>query len=157
MVPDVGNLPCTHARWRHRAGWTAHARDAHRQRGAGESFHISNDKPTAVMCRSNLLPREILGARTIELLFPRENDMKSIVLSAVMVGALSSVMLTGCVAYPGPAEVTIGWHGDRYWDGQRYWERHDWEARHPRGYDDRRDDRRDERRDERRDDERPRW
>ena len=105
------------------------------------------------MCRSNLLPREILGARTIELLFPRENDMKSIVLSAVMVGALSSVMLTGCVAYPGPAEVTVGWHGDRYWDGQRYWERHDWEARHPRGYDDRRDDRRDERRDE----QRPQW
>lgn len=34
--------------------------------------------------------------------------MKSIVLSAVMLGALSSVMLTGCVAYPAPAEVTIG-------------------------------------------------
>lgn len=49
--------------------------------------------------------------------------MKAIVLSAVMVGALSSVMLAGCVAYPGPAEVTIGWHGDRYWDGNRYWER----------------------------------
>lgn len=46
--------------------------------------------------------------------------MKAIVLSAVMVGALSSVMLAGCVAYPGPAEVTIGWHGDRYWDGNRY-------------------------------------
>ena len=68
--------------------------------------------------------------------------MKSIVLSAVMIGALSSVMLTGCVAYPGPAEVTIGWHGDRYWDGNRYWERRDWEAQHRGGHDDRRDDRR---------------
>lgn len=75
--------------------------------------------------------------------------MKSIVLSAVMVGALSSVMLTGCVAYPAPAEVAIGWHGDRYWDGHRYWARHDWEARPHRGDDDRRD--------ERRDDQRPQW
>ncbi|NTX32144.1 hypothetical protein HT746_34395 [Burkholderia pyrrocinia] len=83
--------------------------------------------------------------------------MKSIVLSAVMVGALSSVMLTGCVAYPGQAQVTIGWHGDRYWDGNRYWERHDWEAQHPRGYDDRRDDRRNDHRDDRRDDQRPQW
>ncbi|HDR9585527.1 TPA: hypothetical protein QDC22_007987 [Burkholderia stabilis] len=83
--------------------------------------------------------------------------MKSIVLSAVMVGALSSVMLTGCVAYPGPAQVTIGWHGDRYWDGNRYWERRDWEAQHSRGYDDRRDDHRDDHRDDRRDDQRPQW
>ncbi|WP_175755898.1 hypothetical protein [Burkholderia cepacia] len=84
--------------------------------------------------------------------------MKSIVLSAVMAGALSSVMLTGCVAYPaGPAQVTIGWHGDRYWDGNRYWERRDWEAQHPRGYDDRRDDRRDDHRDDRHDDQRPQW
>lgn len=86
-------------------------------------------------------------------LFPTENDMKSIVLSAVMAGALASVMLSGCVAYPGPAEVTIGWHGDRYWDGHRYWERHDWEAQHPRD----RDHGRDERHDDRRDDQRPQW
>ncbi|MEK7895404.1 hypothetical protein AAB990_32355 [Burkholderia contaminans] len=79
--------------------------------------------------------------------------MKSIVLSAVMIGALSSVMLTGCVAYPGPAEVTIGWHGDRYWDGNRYWERRDWEAQHRGGHDDRRDDHRDDHRD----DQRPQW
>ncbi|RQV04717.1 hypothetical protein DF047_22755 [Burkholderia cenocepacia] len=79
--------------------------------------------------------------------------MKSIVLSAVMVSALSSVMLTGCVAYPGPTEVTIGWHGDRYWDGNRYWERRDWEARHAGPRDDRRDDYRDDRRDE----PRPQW
>ncbi|MCM2991380.1 hypothetical protein M3580_19665, partial [Bacillus safensis] len=104
---------------------------------------------------SNFLPREILGARTIDLPFPRENDMKAIVLSAVMVGALSSVMLAGCVAYPGPAEVTIGWHGDRYWDGNRYWERRDWEARHAGPRDDR--DRRDDRPDDRRDDQRPQW
>ncbi|WP_322023900.1 hypothetical protein [Burkholderia sp. BCC1977] len=77
--------------------------------------------------------------------------MKSIALSAVMVGALSSAMLTGCVAYPGPAEVTIGWHGDRYR------ERHDWGARRPRGDDARRDDRRDDRREDRRDDQRPQW
>ncbi|MGS0894208.1 hypothetical protein ACVBGC_17000 [Burkholderia stagnalis] len=79
--------------------------------------------------------------------------MKTILLSAVMAGVLSSVMLTGCVAYPGgPAEVTIGWHGDRYWDGHRYWERRDWEAQHG-GHDDRRDDHRDDRRD----DQRPQW
>ncbi|WP_196483384.1 hypothetical protein [Burkholderia territorii] len=51
--------------------------------------------------------------------------MKSIVLSAVMAGTLSNAMLTGCVAYPDPAEVTVGWHGDRYWDGHRYCERRD--------------------------------
>ncbi|AIO75612.1 hypothetical protein KTE60_06290 [Burkholderia multivorans] len=79
--------------------------------------------------------------------------MKTIVLSAVMIGALSSVMLTGCVAYPAPTEVTIGWHGDRYWDGHRYWERRDWEAQHPGWHDERRDDRRDDRRDE----PRPQW
>lgn len=66
-------------------------------------------------------------------------------------------MLTGCVAYPGPAEVTIGWHGDRYWDGNRYWERRDWEARHAGPRDDRRDDRRDDYRDDRRDEPRPQW
>lgn len=34
--------------------------------------------------------------------------MKTIVFSAVMAGVLSSVALTGCVAYPAPAEVTLG-------------------------------------------------
>ncbi len=96
--------------------------------------------PSTVICGSNLLPREIFGARTIGLRFPRENDIKTIVLSAVMIGALSSVMLTGCVAYPAPAQVTIGWHGDRYWDGHRYWERRDWEAQHPGWHDERRDE-----------------
>ncbi|KAB0643512.1 hypothetical protein [Burkholderia latens] len=64
--------------------------------------------------------------------------MQSIVSSAAMAGALSSVMLAGSAACRGAAEVTMGWHGDRYRDGHRNRERHDWEARHPRGRDDQR-------------------
>ncbi|RDU96151.1 hypothetical protein [Trinickia dinghuensis] len=53
------------------------------------------------------------------------------------VGTISCASLTGCIVAPVPAQVTIGWHGDRYWDGHRYWERRDWEARHHEGYDQR--------------------
>ncbi|WP_323120234.1 hypothetical protein [Burkholderia alba] len=57
--------------------------------------------------------------------------MKKMMLFALVLSALSSVMLSGCIAYaPGP-EVTVGWHGDRYWDGHRYWERREWESQHP--------------------------
>ncbi|MBN3835748.1 hypothetical protein G3N64_28615 [Burkholderia sp. Ac-20344] len=34
---------------------------------------------------------------------------------SLRVGALSSALSTGSVAYPDPAEVTNGRHGDRYW------------------------------------------
>lgn len=38
---------------------------------------------------------------------------------------------------PMPAQIVIGWHGDRYWDGRRYWQRREWEdhqRRHGHGY-----------------------
>ncbi|WP_206951462.1 hypothetical protein [Trinickia acidisoli] len=64
--------------------------------------------------------------------------MNRVLILTLLVGTLSCASLAGCIAYgPAPAEVTIGWHGDRYWDGHRYWERHDWEARHPEGYEQR--------------------
>jgi hypothetical protein len=64
--------------------------------------------------------------------------MNKILLTTLMAGMLSGTMLAGCVAYgPVPsAQITIGWHGDRYYDGHRYWERREWEAQHPERHDD---------------------
>lgn len=72
--------------------------------------------------------------------------MRSTIAFATAAGALITAQLSGCVAYPaGPsayapapayapavnAQITIGWHGDRYWDGRRYWQHDEWVARHP--------------------------
>ncbi|NHL66283.1 hypothetical protein EIB72_07785 [Burkholderia ambifaria] len=54
-----GPNPCCERRC---GGFTARSPDAGRPRGAGASFHHSNDEHTAVICRRSFITREILGS-----------------------------------------------------------------------------------------------
>ncbi|QCP54636.1 hypothetical protein FAZ95_37860 [Trinickia violacea] len=40
---------------------------------------------------------------------------------------------------PVDANVSLGWHGERYWDGRRYWEHDEWMRHHPHDHDPHRD------------------